>query len=98
MTPPNGVGATLIGRRAVLRPLASSDYEAWREVRTTCQDWLTKWEPARIPGAPDIVEDRQAFAARCGARTREIQLGSGYGFGIFVDGRFGGEINISSVH
>lgn len=97
-TPQSGVGATLIGRRVVLRPLAASDYEAWREVRTACHDWLAKWEPARSPGAPDVVEDRQAFAARCGARTREIQLGSGYGFGIFVDGRFGGEINISSVH
>jgi ribosomal-protein-alanine N-acetyltransferase len=29
---------------------------------------------------------------------REIQLGTGYGFGIFVDGNFGGEININSIH
>ena len=43
-------------------------------------------------------EDRQAFAARCGARAREVQMGSGYGFGIFVDGWFAGEINISSIH
>lgn len=91
-------GVTLIGRRVVLRPLGPTDFDAWREVRTRCSEWLTKWEPARTPGAPDIVDDRQAFVARCGARTREIQLGSGYGFGIFVDGYFGGEINISSVH
>ena len=51
-----------------------------------------------MPGTADPVEDRQAFAARCGARSREIQLGSGYGFGIFVDGVFGGEINLNSVH
>lgn len=97
-TPTSSVGATLIGRRVVLRPLEPSDFDAWHEVRTACSEWLTKWEPARTPGAPDIVDDRSAFAARCGARTREIQMGSGYGFGIFVDGRFGGEINISSVH
>lgn len=30
-------------------------------------------------------------------RQRERQLGTGYGFGIFVDGAFAGEINISSV-
>jgi ribosomal-protein-alanine N-acetyltransferase len=42
-------------------------------------------------------EDRRVFAARCGARERERQLGSGYGFGIFVGGRFSGEINLSSV-
>jgi ribosomal-protein-alanine N-acetyltransferase len=29
---------------------------------------------------------------------REIQLGTGYGFGIFVDGVFGGEINVNSIH
>ena len=90
--------ATLIGRRVVLRPLVTGDFDQWREVRRRCHDWLTKWEPARVPGAPDAVEDRQAFAARCGARAREVQMGSGYGFGIFVDGWFAGEINISSIH
>ena len=97
-TAPVAQGVTLIGRRVVLRPLSSADFDQWREVRLSSEEWLTKWEPARVPGAPDIVEDRQAFAARCGARGREIQLGSGYSFGIFIDGSFGGEINISSVH
>jgi len=67
-------------------------------VRRRCNDWLTKWEPRRIPGQPDTVEDRQAFASRCSVRMREIQLGTGYGFGIFVDGAFAGEINVSSIH
>ncbi len=34
---------------------------------------------------------------RCSARHRERQLGAGYGFGMFVDGEFAGEINLSSV-
>ncbi|MDQ2754928.1 MAG: GNAT family N-acetyltransferase, partial [Actinomycetota bacterium] len=46
---------------------------------------------------PDATEDRRVFAARCGARERERQLGTGYGFGIFAEGRFAGEINLSSV-
>ena len=83
VAPANVAGATLIGRRLVLRPLVAADFDQWREVRLRCEDWLTKWEPARIEGAPDTVGDRQAFAARCGARTREIQMGSGYGFGMF---------------
>jgi len=37
------------------------------------------------------------FAARCGARDRERQVGVGYGFGIFVDERFAGEINLSGI-
>jgi ribosomal-protein-alanine N-acetyltransferase len=77
--------------------LVVGDFEAWREVRQRSRTWLVKWEPRPLPGQPDATEDRRVFAARCGARERERQLGSGYGFGIFVDGRFSGEINLSSV-
>jgi ribosomal-protein-alanine N-acetyltransferase len=87
----------LFGRRLLLRPLVSSDFPAWREVRRRNADWLTKWEAQRTQGQPDVVEDRDAFAVRCSARQRERQLGTGYGFGIFVNGDFAGEINLSAV-
>ncbi|MGI8751936.1 MAG: GNAT family N-acetyltransferase [Acidimicrobiales bacterium] len=88
----------LRGQRILLRPLIASDFEAWREVRIRARDWLVKWEPRPLPGQPDPTEDRRIFAARCGARERERQLGTGYGFGIFIEGRlFVGEINLSSV-
>lgn len=87
----------LVGRRVALRPLMPGDFEQWREVRTRSRDWLTRWEPKPIVGQPDAADDRRVFAARCGARDRERQLGTGYGFGIFVGGRFAGEINISSI-
>jgi ribosomal-protein-alanine N-acetyltransferase len=94
-----GVGtvSAQFGRRIVLRPLVVSDFGAWKEVRRRNDAWLTRWEPSRVPGQPDVIEDRDAFAVRCSARQRERQLGTGYGFGIFVDGCFGGEINLSSV-
>jgi [ribosomal protein S5]-alanine N-acetyltransferase len=88
---------TIFGRRIMLRPLTVKDFDQWREVRRRNTDWLTKWEPARIPGQPDVVEDEDAFGVRCSARQRERQLGTGFGFGIFVDGDFAGEINLSSV-
>lgn len=88
---------TLIGRRIILRPLRANDFAAWREVRQRNVDWLTKWEPQRVPGQPDTTRDRDAFLVRCSARDRERQLGTGYGFGIFVDGVFAGEINLNSV-
>ncbi len=56
--------------------------------------------PAACPANPTPPTDRRVFAARCGARERERQLGNGYGFGIFVGPqreRFAGEINLSSV-
>ena len=85
------------GRRVVLRPLVSSDFPSWREVRRRNVEWLTKWEPRPPEGYPNDTTDRTAFAARCGAREREWQLGTGYGFGIFVDGDLAGEINLSGV-
>lgn len=88
----------LLGRRIMLRPLDARDFTAWRQVRRRNVDWLTRWEPRRIPGQADVVEHKEAFVARCSARAREWQLGTGYGFGIFThDGAFAGEINVSSV-
>ena len=89
--------STLVGRRVLLRPLSPADFPAWQEVRRRNSGWLTPWEPARTPGMPDVVESREAFAMRCSARERERQLGTGCGFGVFVAGRFAGEITLSSV-
>ena len=89
--------STLFGRRVLLCPLAPTDFGAWQEVRRRNVDWLTKWEAARIPGAPDPVEDKGAFDARCAARQRERMLGTGFGFGLFVEGAFAGEINLNTI-
>jgi [ribosomal protein S5]-alanine N-acetyltransferase len=95
--PTRAMPMELHGRRVMLRPLTANDFEEWQEVRRRSRDWLTKWEPRPIPGQPDVAEDRRMFAARCGARDRERQVGVGYGFGIFVDDRFAGEINLSGI-
>lgn len=86
-----------MGRRVLLRPLSVNDFPAWSEVRRRNAGWLVPWEPRRLPGQPDVTSDRDAFAVRCSARERERQLGTGYGFGLFVDGHFAGEINLSAV-
>ena len=87
----------LAGRRVVLRPLVVEDYSQWHEVRTANERWLTQWEPQRVAGQPDVVRSRQAFGSRCAARQRERQLGTGYGFGVFVDRTLVGEMNVSSI-
>jgi len=87
----------LRGRRVLLRPLVLADFAAWSEVRQRNRNWLLKWEPTAPPGQPDDTESKPAFHARCGAREREWQLGTGYGFGIFVDAALAGEINLSGV-
>ncbi|MEC7878602.1 MAG: GNAT family protein [Actinomycetota bacterium] len=87
----------LRGQRVMLRALKVSDFQEWKKVRLENVDWLTKWEPTRPAGMPDVINDRNAFGARCNARDRERHLGSGYGFGIFVNDIFCGEINLSSI-
>lgn len=89
----------LRGRRVVLRPLGPNDFAAFSEVRQFNGDWLTRWEPQRGAGQADPADSFDAFVARCSARQRERQLGTGYGFGIFVDGgsTLAGEINLSAI-
>jgi ribosomal-protein-alanine N-acetyltransferase len=76
--------------------LTDDDYGEWFEVRARCRDWLVPWEP-RPDGSPTTPEDRASFVARCAARERERQMGTGYGFGVFVEGRLAGEITLSSI-
>jgi ribosomal-protein-alanine N-acetyltransferase len=86
----------LTGRRVRLRTMTEDDYGEWFDVRARCRDWLVPWEP-RPDGSPTTPEDRASFVARSAARERERQMGTGYGFGIFVDGRLTGEITLSSI-
>ncbi len=88
---------TLFGKRVLLRALETGDFAKWQEVRRRNDAWLTKWEPQKVHGQPDVIEDPQAFRVRCSARQRDRQLGTGYGFGLFVEGNFVGEVNLNSV-
>jgi len=92
-----GTSPRLRGRRVLLRPLEVTDFLQWQQVRRANIDWLTKWEPRRTPGQPDTTDQRDAFSARCAARARERQLGTGFGFGVFVDGSLAGEMNVNSI-
>lgn len=86
----------LPGWRIWASTLVEADYPAWYEVRDRCRSWLVPWEP-RPKGAPLAPEDSASFASRCVMRERERQLGTGFGFGIFLEGRFSGEVTLSSI-
>jgi ribosomal-protein-alanine N-acetyltransferase len=86
----------LPGWRIWVSTLVEADYPAWYEVRNRCRDWLVPWEP-RPKGAPLAPEDAASFSTRCVMRERERQLGTGFGFGIFLEGRFCGEVTLSSI-
>lgn len=88
---------TLRTERLTLRPLRSADFNDWAEVRQRCGEWLTKWEPLVPEGANDPSYVRSAFDARCAARDRDRQLGTGFAFGIWHGKRFCGEANLTQV-
>ncbi len=92
-----GLSEELKGKRVTLRPLGPRDFEAWSEVRIRCEDWLVKWEPRPPADQINVVYDRRVFAARCGMRQRERQLGTAYSFGIFLSDGLIGEINLLAV-
>ncbi|MEM9515459.1 MAG: GNAT family protein [Actinomycetota bacterium] len=81
----------------MLRPLAASDFAEWSEVRTRNEEWLTVWEPSRHPNQPDPTTDRSAFVSRCLQRDRDRAAGTAYQFGLFVDDRVVGEVNVNNV-
>ena len=87
----------LYGKRVMLRPLESGDFTEWREVRVRNEGWLVPWEPRRPASAPDPTRDRSVFDARCHARDRERSADHAYPFGVFVDQRFAGEVNINNI-
>ncbi len=87
----------LYGKRIMLRPLGPADFQAWREVRVRNEGWLVPWEPQRTASLPDPTRDRSAFEARCSARERERSSDHAYPFGVFVDQRFAGEVNLNNV-
>ncbi|MBM3800103.1 MAG: GNAT family N-acetyltransferase [Actinobacteria bacterium] len=87
----------LYGRRVMLRPLVAPDFPAWSEVRRRNHDWLTVWEPQRVPYAPDPSTDRDAFTSRCNLQERDRQTGVSYAFGLFVDNAFAGQVNLNNV-
>jgi len=88
----------LRGARVALRPLRPDDFDAWQEVRQRSRDWLEPWEPLPEIGSPDPVADREAFRARCGSWDRQRHLDAAYGFGVFLDGAFIGEVSLGTVH
>jgi ribosomal-protein-alanine N-acetyltransferase len=94
-SPPSALRLT--GRRVLLRPLQPVDFAEWSEVRRRNDAWLTPWEPRRPPSQLDPSLNRDAFTARCTARDRDATAGVAYGFGVFVDHRLAGEINLNHV-
>jgi ribosomal-protein-alanine N-acetyltransferase len=87
----------LFGKRVTMRPLAVNDFREWSEVRQRNAEWLTIWEPNRLPQQPDPTTDKSAFSSRCLQRDRDRAIGTAFQFGLFIEGRVAGEVNLNNV-
>lgn len=87
-----------IGENVILRPLTSDDYEAYKEVRDRCKQWLMPWEPT-VDGIPmDTTSTVEHFQQRVSAFERGAQFDTSYGFGVFLhDGTFVGEVSLGTI-
>jgi ribosomal-protein-alanine N-acetyltransferase len=94
---PSVNGLRLYGKRVMMRPLTPADFPHWSEVRVRNDHWLVPWEPLRSNRIADPTRSRDAFSSRCAARDRERQAGTAYGFALFVDNAFAGEVNLNNI-
>jgi [ribosomal protein S5]-alanine N-acetyltransferase len=83
-----------------VRPLRWRDGGAWVETRVRNEGWLARWEgrPASAPDASWAERHSGAvFLAMHRTLRREARAGRALPFAVLVDGRFAGQVTVSSV-
>lgn len=76
-----------------LRPLRRSDAAAWERLRRENHRWLSRWEAT----SPELGAPRPTFGRYVREQARAARQGTGYSFGVEVDGQLAGHLTISSV-
>ena len=81
-----------------LRPLAFSDRNQWRRVRSQNRDWLAQWE-ATVPttSRSDQLKSTMSFNRMVRNYRREARAGRSFSFGIFKGPNLIGQINLGGV-
>ena len=88
----------LYGSRVMLRPLVAQDFAAWREVRQRNEAWLDPVGAAAAAAAVRPVASTAKRSCRAAPPANATPPpGLSFGFGLFVDDRFCGEVNVNHV-
>jgi ribosomal-protein-alanine N-acetyltransferase len=84
----------------VVRPLGRGDRAQWLEVRLANEDWLRPWE-ATPPGGDTVTwrerNTRATYAELLRRQRVQGRRGTHYPFGVFVEGRFAGQVSLGEV-
>lgn len=76
-----------------LRPLRRRDARAWDRLRVANDRWLARWEAS----APGPAGPRPTFGQYVREQARAARAGTGFSFGVVVEGELVGHLTISSV-
>lgn len=76
-----------------LRPLRRRDVTAWERLRRDNHAWLSRWEAT----SPEPAGRRPTFGQYVREQARAARAGTGYSFGLEVEGELVGHLTISSV-
>ena len=83
--------------KLTLRPLTPDDFDAYRVLRSRNRASLQAFEPEAPEGMVDPTESAEAFEAGCILAEAARWHGTGYAFGVFVDGQLAGEAELGVV-
>ena len=84
----------LVDREVTLRPLATSDHEAWRRARQRNAAWLVPWDATVPPGGEARPTSFKQLVRRL---SRQARQGATYPFAIEVGGRFAGQVTVNNI-
>ena len=77
-----------------LRPLATSDVDAWRSARQRNAAWLLPWDATVPPGSTARPTSFRVLVRRL---ERQARAGTTYPFAVEVDGRFAGQVTVNNI-
>ena len=84
----------LVDDEVTLRPLATSDADAWRRARQRNAAWLVPWDATVPPGGEARPASFKSLVRRLSKQARQ---GTTYPFAIDVDRRFAGQVTVNNI-
>jgi len=93
-TPDSAWPARLSDRDVTVRPLATTDAEAWRRARQRNAAWLVPWDATVPPGGEARPSSFKQLVRRL---TRQARRGTTYPFAVEVDGEFAGQVTVNNI-
>ena len=84
----------LVDRDLTLRPLATTDHDAWRRARQRNAAWLVPWDATVPPGGEARPTSFKQLVRRLSKQARQ---GATFPFAVELDGQFIGQVTVNNI-